>query len=416
MMRWTRGLVLIMVATMLVLPGCGAAKKTNETAPSPTSEAVKPAPVELQVWSHMTEPEVGEIDKLAQEWAKQTGNRVQVVFDQGDFAGAVTAIAAGKGPDMIVGVPHDNLGQFLKAGQLATVPSGVVDRSKFVPLSLNAVSFDGKMMAVPLSMEAVALYYRTDKLKSPPKTWDEFIAAAKQYGFSYDVKTFYFSYGFIAGNGGYVFKDKGNGALDPGDIGLGNEGAQKGYATIQSFLTQYKFMPPDVSGDAAKAAFQSGKTAMYISGPWDADGFKKANVPFAVAPMADLEGGKKFTPFVGVYAAFVNAKTTDAKQKAAWDLMKFLLDKSPLPLFRVGNRIPVQKSVLELNEVKNSPLVVGFGASAANGTPMPNISQMGAVWDPTGKALDLLVQNKLDPKAVAQKIEKEVKEAIAQQK
>lgn len=412
---WTRKLAVLMLVAMLLLAGCGGAKVSSPSTNEAAKES-KPAPVELQVWSHMTEPEVAEIDKLAQEWAKQTGNKVQVVFDQGDFAGAVTAIAAGKGPDMIIGVPHDNLGQFLKAGQLAAVPSGLINKDNFVPLSLNAVSFDGKMMAVPLAMEAVALFYRTDKIKTPPKTWDEFIADAKQYGFSYDVKTFYFSYGFIAGNGGYVFKDKGNGALDPTDIGLGNEGAQKGYATIQSFVTKYKFMPPDITGDAAKASFQSGKTAMYISGPWDVDGFKKANVPFAVAPMADLEGGKKFTPFVGVYSAFVNAKTSEAKQKAAWDLMKFVLDKSPLPLFKVGSRIPVQKSVLALPEVKDSPLVAGFGASAANGVPMPNIPQMGAVWDPTGKALDLLVQNKLDPKAAAAKIEKEVKEAIAQQK
>lgn len=159
--------------------------------------------MELVIWSNLQDPEIAEITKVAEAWAKATGNKVQVMANPGGFDEAVTAIQAGKGPDIHYGLPHDNLGKFYKAGQLAEVPAGVINKDEYQPLSIAAVSFDGKMYAVPVSMEAVALYYRTDKVKEVPKTFDDLIAQAKQgLGFTYDVKNFYFSYGFIGGMGG----------------------------------------------------------------------------------------------------------------------------------------------------------------------------------------------------------------------
>lgn len=213
-----------------------------------------------------------------------------------------------------------------------------------------------------------------------------------------------------------MFKDKGSGALDPSDVGLGNDGAQAGYQLIRDLVQTHKLMPVDINYDAAKAAFIEGKAAFHINGPWEADNFKKATVPFAVAPVPALPGGKKFTPFVGVQAAFVNAKISPEKQKAAWDLVKELQAKLPLALFKAGNRIPVQKALLDHPDVKANANLLAFAQSAAAGVPMPNIAAMGAVWGPAGSALDLLVQGKLDAKAAAEKIVKEVKEGIAQQK
>ena len=400
----------------LLAAACGgpAASPSASAGASATASA---APVELLVWTHLTGPERDEIDKVAQAWAKSTGNKVTVVLDSGDFSAAVTAIAGGKGPDVMYGLPHDNLGNFQKAGQLAAVPSGIIDAAAYVPQSIAATSYDGKQYAVPVSMEAIGLFYRTDKVKgTPPATFEDLRTQAKGgLGFKYDIKNFYFTYGFIGANGGYVFKDKGNGALDPSDIGLGNDGAKNAYQLLQDLVVSDKLMTKDESGDTAKAAFQKGTSAFYISGPWDVDGFKKANVPFAVAKIPSVNG-KAFTPFIGVQAAFVNSKTTDAKQKAAWDLIKKLQTDLPLQLFKVGNRIPAQKALLGDSTVKADANVAAFAASAQDGTPMPNIAAMAAVWGPAGGVLALLAQNKITPAAAADKVVKDIKDGIAQQK
>lgn len=410
-----KSLALLFIA-MLVGAACAgpAAQPSPSTSAAPSATA-KP-PVELLVWTHLTGPERDAIDTVAQAWAKSTGNKVTVVLDSGDFSAAVTAIAGGKGPDIMYGLPHDNLGNFQKAGQLAAVPSGVIDSAAYVPQSLAAVSYGGKMLAVPVSMEAIGLFYRTDKVKTAPTTFEDLRAQAKGgVGFKYDIKNFYFTYGFIGANGGYVFKDKGNGSLDPTDIGLGNDGAKAAYKLIQDLAVTDKLMAKDESGDTAKAAFQAGKSAFYISGPWDVDGFKKATVPFAVTKIPSVNG-KAFQPFIGVQAAFVNSKTTDAKQAAAWDLIKKLQTDLPLQLFKVGNRIPAQKALLNDASVKADPNVAAFAASAQDGVPMPNIAAMAAVWTPAGNQLDLLVQGKTTPDAAAAKMVSDIKDGIAQQK
>ena len=410
--------IAILSIALLVAAACGQPAAAPSPTAAPTAAATaKPAPVELLVWSHLQPPEIDAIDKVAQQWATATGNKVKVVLDTGEFDAAVTAIQGGKGPDLMYGLPHDNLGKFQKAGQLAAVPSGIIDASAYLPTSIAAVSFEGKLLAVPVSMEAVALFYRTDKVKELPKTFDDLRTQAKGgLGFRYNVKDLFFSFGLIAGYGGYVFKDKGGGNLDPSDLGLGNDGAKQAYQALQDMVQKDKLMPADENYDNSKAAFISGKAAFHINGPWEVDNFKKANIQFAVAKVPPIASGKPWTPFVGVQAAFVNAKTSADKQKAAFDLLKKLQSDLPLNLFKVGNRIPVQKALLENAEVKSNTNLSAFAASASDGIPMPNIAAMGAVWGPTGGALDLLAQNKLTPSAAADKIVKEVKEGIAQQK
>jgi len=413
-----KAIVLASIVALLAA-ACGgpaAAPSASPSTAASASAAPTAAPVELLVWTHLTGPERDAIDTVAQAWAKSTGNKVTVVLDSGDFSAAVTAIAGGKGPDIMYGLPHDNLGNFQKAGQLAAVPSGVIDAAAYVPQSIAAVSYDGKMYAVPVSMEAIGLFYRTDKVKTTPTTFEDLRTQAKGgLGFKYDIKNFYFTYGFIGANGGYVFKDKGSGALDPTDVGLGNDGAKNAYQLLQDLVVSDKLMAKDESGDTAKAAFQQGKSAFYISGPWDVDGLKKANVPFAVSKIPSVNG-KPFQPFIGVQAAFVNGKTTDAKQKAAWDLVKKLQSDLPLTLYKTGNRIPAQTAVLNSAEVKSDANVAAFAASAQDGVPMPNIAAMAAVWGPAGGVLDLLAQNKITPAAAADKVVKDIKDGIAQQK
>lgn len=394
----------------IALTGCGGGSKTSESQPSQTQAAEqKKEPVELIVWSHLTDPEIAKVQEIANKWAEQTGNKVKVLADQSDFQAFATAAQSGKGPDIMFGLPHDNLGTFQKAGLLAEVPEGVINKDDYVPMSISAVSYDGKMYAVPIAMETYALFYNTDKVKTPPATLDDLIKLGKEVGLQYDVNNFYFSFAFIAAYGGYVFKDTGGG-LDPNDIGLNNEGAKKGLELIKDFVQKYKFMPPDINYDMAKGNFQSGKIGLYISGPWDVDGFKKANVPFKVAPLPEIDG--KPTPsFAGVQAAFVSANSKH--QKEAWDLMKYLVENTGLPLFETGNRIPVIKSLLDNPEVKGNEILSAFAEQAQHAIPMPNIPQMSQVWTPAGNALQLITSGKVPVDKAADDMVKQIKQGIA---
>jgi arabinogalactan oligomer/maltooligosaccharide transport system substrate-binding protein len=408
MKKWIAGAMAVSLMAM-GLAGCGAKQETKSGGTNETKTEAK----KLVVWSHLTQPEVDELKKLAEEWGKKNNATVEVLFDQTGFKEFAAAAQAGQGPDIMYGLPHDNLGEFWKANLLDPVPDGVINKADYEPLTIDAVSYDGKMFAVPVSFEAIGLFYNKKLVPEAPKTWDEFMKLAKEKGFQYDVKNFYFSYGFIGGLGGYVFKNTG-GALDPKDVGLANDGAKAGFKLLGDFVNTHKLMPSDVSGDMAKKNFIDGKIAFYLSGAWDVADIQKAGVDFGVAPMPTLENGKPFQPFVGVQAAFVNAGSKNKKE--AWDLIKYLQENAALPLFKTGNRIPAQKKFQEHADVKANALLAGFMASAKNGVPMPNIPAMGAVWTPVGDAINLVVTGKAQPAQAAENAVKAINEAVSQMK
>jgi len=378
----------------------------------PVSSGFATSKKQLVVWSHLTQDEVKALQPIADAWGKKYGYTVKVLTDQGSFQSFQTAAMSGKGPDIMFGMPHDNLGPFWKAKLLEPIPANLIDKKNFVAMSLDACSYDGKLYALPIAMETYALFYNTSKVKQAPKTMSQFLTLAKKYGFMYDVNNFYFSFAFIAQNGGYVFKNKG-GALDPNDIGLANNGAIRGLSLIRDFVLTYKFMPKDIKGDIAKGNFQNGKIAFYISGPWDVQDFIKAKVPFAVAPLPKTDDGKPTPSFVGVQTAFVSAKSKN--KDAAFKLLKYLVENSAVKvLFEVGHRIPVLNSALSDPKVKADKIMSAFAEQAKVGIPMPNIPEMGAVWNPAGNALSLVTTGKATPKQAAEAMVRQIKQGIAQ--
>jgi arabinogalactan oligomer/maltooligosaccharide transport system substrate-binding protein len=392
--------ILCSVLTALLLAtalgGCGTSTSTTTKTPK-----------NIVVWSHLTKPEVTALNIVAQKWAKKTGNHVKVQLDTSSFQAYLQAANSSKAPDIMYGLANDNLGTFQKANLLAAVPSGVIDKSQYVTTSINAVSFGGKMYAVPMSIETYALFYNTDKVTTVPTTVDDLIAQAEKVGMQYDINNFYFSYAFLAANGGYVFKDKGNGSLDPSDIGLGNAGSVQGLQTIQDMVVKDHLMTADVKGDKALAAFQAGTTGFYISGPWDVSTLQTAGTKFAVAPLPGMPS------FVGVQASFVNAKSKNKTED--WDLMKYLQENNS-SVVTAGSRIPALNSELAKPVYKNNKIIQAFVTQVKNGQPMPNIAEMASVWTPTGNNLALLTANKETAAAAGKSIHDQVVQGIAAMK
>lgn len=404
MIKRKRILAGIIAATVVAgsLIGCGGSD-------SKSAEASK----ELKVWSKLTDQEVEKIKPVAEKWGEENGYKVTMVVDKNKTQEDIQAIKAGKGPDLMFGTAHDQLGIFEKAGLIAEVPSDLIKDEDFASKQvLDAVTVNGKRYGIPLGQETIALFYNKDKVKEAPKTMEEVVKLGKEVGFKYDINNFYNTYGFIAANGGYVFKDN-NGTLDPNDIGLGNAGAIKGYQFIQDLVIKDKLMPADINGDMAKGDFLNGNSAFYISGPWDIQGFKDAGVNFGVVPIPTLDG-KTVPTFMGVQTAFVNKNSKN--QEAAWNLCKYLVENTSDIILNVGNRIPVTKKFLDSKEFKENQFMESFAKQAKDATPMPNIPEVQAMWQPAGNNLTLLTSGKITPEECGKNIVEQIKQGIEQQK
>ena len=198
---------------------------------------------EIIVWSYLMDNEVVEIDKLAQKWAQENNKSVKVIKDNSDFQTFLQAANSSKGPDLIFGSTHNNLGTFHEAGLLEEVPDDFVNKDDYVNSNVwDAVSYDGKAYAVPLAMETYALFYNKDKFSKVPDTIEELVKEAKAYGpsgFQFSMNEYYYVAAFLQSYGGYIFGEKNN-SLDVNDIGIANDSAIKAYSFLQNLVQKDK--------------------------------------------------------------------------------------------------------------------------------------------------------------------------------
>lgn len=414
-----RAVASALVATVTltgVLAGCGSSgangtQGQNGTGAGQTGNV--PSGQHITVWSWAGGPQLQDVKKIADEWAKAHGDTVTVIDQSSNpkgFQWYATAARTSTGPDVVFGMPHDNNGTFAIEGLMAQVPDGFLNTSDYNPNTIQAVTINGKVYSVPVSVQAAALYYNKAMVPTPPKTWDEFVQDANAHGFMYDQANLYFDYAIIGGMGGYVFKNN-NGTLDPNDIGLATPGAVQAYQLMYDMDHKYHWMTPTTNGQVAKAEFLNKKIGMYISGPWDTGDIKKAGIDYGVAPWPSLPNGQSATPFLGVITAFVNSKSKT--QAADWSLVQALTDKeAQLTYFNDSQQIPALLSAQQSPDIQNDPVFKAFSVAVQHAQPMPNIPQMQAVWNAMS-VLQNIIAGKVSPQQGGQDFVNNVKKGIA---
>lgn len=313
------------------------------------------------------------------------------------------------GPDAVVGIPNDQLADYVNAGLAAETPEDLYDDADFSSAAIQACYVDGKRVAAPLAVETVTLFYNTDKVTEVPETWEELVEMAGDVGgVQFDSTSIYYDLGFLRACGGYIFKYE-NGAYDVTDIGLANDGAVQAYEFINSLYVDYGYVSSDVTADIARSNFQNGETAFFIGGPWDIDGFESAGTPFAVAQMPTFHGNAFVTP-VGTQVSFVSAKSE--KQEMAWDFIMYLIDEGALDMYEVGDRIPAKLSKQQDEQIQNDPVSKEFIAQINQGEPMPSVSELSQLWSIYTNNVRSMFEGELTPEEMGTNVVNQLEEAI----
>ena len=352
----------------------------------------------LTVWTHFGDSELTWLKAQAAAYTKASGNTVNIVsvpFDQipDKF---IQSAPKGQGPDIVVSLPQDRLGQLASAGVIEPMDKYVTSKTDLDRTALSAMTYNGKLFGLPMFAEAVAVVYNKKLLPGGvPNSWDAFIKAAQantgngKFGFLVDLSNAYMNYGIFSAYGAYIFKNN-NGTLNVKDLGIASAGGDKAVSLLNDLRYKYNLIPEGVDGGVAKSAFTDGKLAMLLTGPWDMGDIKKAGIDYGIANLPAPTGATgKWSPFVGVQGVMMNAYSKN--KVAAAQFAKALVSSAAQTAFnKAGGRIPVSLSARV--QLKADPIVVGFGKAISAGTPMPNVPQMGAVWGPWSNAVAQSVQ------------------------
>lgn len=121
----------------------------------------------------------------------------------------------------------------------------------------------------------------------------------------------YYAYGFIRGNGGYVFGRNPDGSINVNDIGIDSEGAMKDLAELTEYARNC--IPKDIfekNGDAIiDKHFTSGRAIAVVNGSWALEKYAKAGINIGIAPLPKLKNGRRLAPFFGVKGYTIPAQS-----------------------------------------------------------------------------------------------------------
>lgn len=353
----------------------------------------------LTVWADNTANTSKAITPLCEKWAAENGvtcvvrnfngpTAIQDALNQGNSTGDV--------PDVFEG-PHDQIGTFQQNGILAPVDLGA-NTDKFTKPALQGVTYNGSYLGVPWATENVALL--TNKALSPacPATMDDAVATAKQLqaegksqaglGIGMQIGATGDGYHWqplFSADGGYAFKQNADGTFDPKDMGIGGPGAIAAATRLQGLVND-GVMSANATFDIAKAAFNGGTMAYWITGPWAIPEAKAAlGDNLMVCPVPGWSGSQYISqPFIGVRAFFQTQKAKNPVLASTFLSDEVQTTEFMDAMYAVDPRTPAWIPTLETASA--DAFVKAFGDYGKTGIPMPNIPQMTNVFKDWGQA------------------------------
>ena len=400
----------------LLLVACGS-KPAEKAADTGSSEA-------KEITLYVEDQYKAYAETVAKAYKEQSGTTVNI--KSGDQLGGLDKLSldnqSGQAADVMM-APYDRVGSLGTDGQLSEVKLSDGAKTDDKTKSLVTAA-DGKVYGAPAVIESLVMYYNKDLVKEAPKTFADLENLAKDSKYAFageDGKTsafladwtnFYYAYGLLAGNGGYVFGQNGK---DAKDIGLANDGSITGVNYAKSWYEKWPKGMQDgtAAGNLIQTQFQEGKTAAIIDGPWKAQAFKDAKVNYGVATIPTLPNGKDYAAFGGGKAWIIPSSTKNLE--GAQKFVDFLVSTEQQKAFYdATNEIPANTEARSYAEGKNDELTTAVIKQFKNAQPMPNISQMSAVWEPAANMLFDSVSGKKDAKTAANDAVTLIKETIKQ--
>ena len=371
---------LLAAGSLAVLAACGGGGGGSPAASEPAAQGPVPEPTEpvtisFSSWVGTTKGMKKLYSKFQTEHPNITVEFQDVPAEESEKK-LTTQVAGGNPPDAAF-VDSSNVGVFGPRKALVNLESyisrsDVVEPDDYVEAFRIQSTVDGSLYGLPFSGESTGLFYRTDLFEAagitePPKTWEEFTAAAekltdpakKQYGFQvFAPEAEYYWYPWLWQNGGEL-------VTGPDEAIAFNSDVAKESADYYVGLKEYS-SPDYLNSNSydARLGFAQGQIGMYMAGGWLAgvldEEFPKIKGKWATAPLPSGTAGCKTTIAGDALVLFAAGD----KQDAAWKWIEFLSEPENMAEWTYkseGTSLPPRTSLLESPElVEYKPVLKGF--------------------------------------------------------
>ena len=347
------------------------------------------------VFSFFPDP-TGSVQKLIDRFNEENGDGIRVKLrqmpaDSGQhFDQLNTEFQSGETNIDVIGGDVIWPAQFAAAGYIADLSDRFPEdeRSAFLPATIQANTYDGKVFGVPWYTDAGMLYYRQDLLErsgfsEPPKTWDELKEMSEKVRKDADTRYGYVFQGADYEGGvvnalEYIWTSGGD-VLDGDRVIINSPEARRGLEIERSMLadgiapegvSQYKEQESATLFLSGDAVFMRNVPRMYAlaSDPAESN-IDPAQIGIAALPVAE-EGLQSYSS-LGGWNFFLNANSE--KADAAYEFIKFMSAPEQQKVRSIeGSVLPTRQNLYEDPEVLEKVRVADLGQEAIRNTrPRP---------------------------------------------
>jgi arabinogalactan oligomer / maltooligosaccharide transport system substrate-binding protein len=416
---------LMAVAALSSTTACSAAKPASPGPTASAASAASKAPTrehaDLVIWTSETASRA--ITPLAKQFGSENGITVAVQVIASDLAAnAITANAAGNGPDVLT-LPNDFLGGALQNGAIAPLGLSAGDLAAYDKNAVASVTRNGQIWALPYGSENLVLFRNTKAAPKAPATVEDLVATGQaavkkgivdralslpvgQQGDAYHMEPFFTS------AGGSLFGSDGTGQPDATKLGIGTPASVAAAKKIAALGDKgSKVLSRSIDGSNAIAQFTAGKAAYLVSGPWAIADIRKSGVPYDITPVPSFKGGKPASPFLAVQAFWTMSKAKNPTFAQEFVTKAMNTPAAMTALYQQDPRPPAQTAVLKAVSAKD-PDMAKLAAGAKYATPLPDFPFMAGVWPPLSQAFASIVGG-ADPTSTMQKTGKSIQSVVA---
>jgi multiple sugar transport system substrate-binding protein len=293
------------------------------------------------------------------------------------------------------------------------------ERQQFLPATIQANTYQGKVWGVPWFTDVGLLFYRKDLLANPPQTWNELKQRALQVKQASGLPHGYVFQGAQSEGGvinglEYIWTHGGD-VLDPANptqVIIGSPQTEAGLTTERSMIVD-DVSPPDVASyDLFESwdEFISGRSVFWRGWPGFYTEFLGPRPPLRqdqvdVAPIPAGMGGQS-AGCLGGFNLFINADSNADRQDAAWQFIQFMASANTQKERAVKDvLLPTRQALYQDPDVQQVPIIQSAKAALDNSRARPahpRYTEMSAVM---AEQFNFCLKGQVTPAQAAQTLQ-----------
>lgn len=310
----------------------------------------------------------------------------------------------GEGLDVFF-MAHDRLTDCVEYGLILPIDEEVRQRlsNQLLDSALKAGQVNGITYGLPITAEALAVYYNKDLVgEVPAKSFEEIFDLAQtysgqqnKYAFLTNIWDAYNAYAILSGYGFNLFGEDGEDIDNPG---IDTEAFEKGL----SFVQKLKTIMPNISGqsyaDFLKEEFKKGNVAYVYDGPWMLDEYRNSGINLGVTTIPTVDGNV-LTPFGGIINAHISSYTK--YPQAATLLVEYMASlEGANILYQTRQKAPVLKDISGIKGLKDDEATQMFIKQFEVAKPMPSNSRINYYWEIVPKSISAIIDEGKSPEEI----------------